>query len=232
MAFLAVAQSAAIRLIGKKPATFFSSQNKFEMEIIDLANEVVSDMVKYADWRRLITLQQMMGDGATFGFDLPSDYDRMPINAEVSRANWYTWGYVDAPSLNVWMDLVNGLSTPNPGYWIMLGGQVQFRPAVSEGTTAQFFYISKNAVLDPDGVIRKPAFTKDDDKFLLDERVLKLGIIYKWRQQKRLEYAQDFAEYEQVLMQASSHDKGARVLKSPGRSYFDAQYAYPRPLGV
>lgn len=232
MAFLAVAQSAALRLLGKKPVTFFSSQNKFEMEIIDLANEVVSDMVKYADWRRLITLRQMAGDGVTFGFDLPSDYDRMPINADVSRANWYTWGYVDAPSLNMWMDLVNGLATPNPGYWIILGGQVQFRPAVEAGTTAQFYYVSKNAVLSQDGVTPKPAFTKDDDQFLLDERVLKLGIIYKWRQQKRLEYSQDFAEYEQALMQASSHDKGARVIRSAGRSHFDAQYAYPRPLGM
>lgn len=232
MTILSVSQSAALRLIGKKPSTFFSSQQTFEMEIIDLANEVVSDMVKYADWRRLTSLHQMVGDGVTFGFDLPEDYDRMPINAHLSRANWYTWGYVDAPSLNYWMDLVNGLAAPNPGYWIMLDGQVQFRPAVGEGTTAQFYYISKNAVLDEDGLTRKPFFTNDGDTFLLDERVLKLGIIYKWREQKRLEYAQDFTDYEAALMQASSHEKGARVIRGHAHGSYDAQFAYPRSLGV
>jgi hypothetical protein len=49
MSFLTAAQSAAIRLIGKKPTTFFSSQNTFELEITDLANEIAADLVKYAD---------------------------------------------------------------------------------------------------------------------------------------------------------------------------------------
>lgn len=232
MTLLSAAQSAALRLTGKKPSTFFSSQNTFEMEIIDLANEVVTDMVKYADWRRLTTLQQMAGDGTTYGFDLPSDYSRMPSGVSISRANWYTWGYLDAPSLNYWMDLVNGLATPNPGYWIILDGQVQFRPAIEAGTTAQYFYISKNAVLDEDGTTRKPAFTKDADTFLLDEDVLILGIVYKWRAQKRLEYAQDFTNYEQALSQASSFDKGSRIITSATRYTLDSRNAYPRPLGL
>lgn len=231
MTFLTAAQSASLRLIGKKPATFFSSQNTFEMEIIDLANEVVTDMVKYADWRRLVTLHQMAGDGVTYGFDLPADYDRMPVGVDVSRANWYTWGYVDAPSLNYWMDLVNGLASPNPGYWIMLDGQIQFRPAVSADTTAQFFYISNFSVLDADGVTKKKCFTKDGDTYLLDERVLKLGIVYKWRAQKRLEYAQDFANYEEALMQVSGHDKGARITKGASRASLGAYTAYPWSLG-
>jgi len=232
MSFLSAAQSAALRLTGKKPLTFFSSTNTFEMEIIDLANEVVTDMVKYADWRRLTTLKQMAGDGTTYGFDLPSDYSRMVLGNTISRANWYTWGYLDAPSLNYWMDLVNGLATPNPGYWIILDGQVQFRPAVEAGTTAQYFYISKNAVLDEDGTTRKAAFAKDTDTFLLDEDVLILGIVYKWRAQKRLEYAQDFANYEQSLAQASSFDKGSRIVRNAKRYTLDSRNAYPRPLGT
>lgn len=231
MTLVSVAQSAALRLIGKKPASFFSSQSTFEMEITDLANEVVSDMVKYADWRSLTKQHSMVGDGVTYGFALPADYDRMPIGVGLSRANWYTWGYMDAPSLNYWQDLVNGLASPNPGYWIILDGQVQFRPAVSNGTTAQFYYISKNAVVDADDASRKPFFTKDTDTFLLDERVLKLGIIYKWRAQKRLEFAQDFADYESALMQASSHDKGARIITGARRASTDAQLAYPWALG-
>lgn len=233
MTFLTAAQSAAIRLIGRKPTTFFSSQSTFELEITDLANDVVDDMVKYADWRRLTLLQSMPGDGSTFGFDLPTDYDRMPKDADVTRANWYTWGYVDAPSLNFWRDLVNGLASPNPGYWIMLNNQMQFRPAISSGDVAQYYYISKNAVLDENGTTTKAKFDRDNDTFLLDERVLTLGLIWKWRAQKRLEYSEDLANYETLIAQVSGKDKGSKIIRAGTRRWEgDTVWAYPRSLGV
>ncbi|MCY1741158.1 hypothetical protein [Ensifer sp. SL37] len=233
MTFLSAAQSAAIRLISRRPTTFFSSSDEFELEITDLANDVVDDMVKYADWRRLTLLQSMPGDGVTFGFDLPSDYDRMPIDADVNRANWYTWGYVDAPNLNFWRDLVNGLASPNPGYWIMLDNQMQFRPAVAAGETAEFYYISKNAVLDKDGTTTKAQFQNDEDTFLLNERVLTLGLIWKWKALKGLEYSEDLANYETLIAQVSGKDRGSKILTPASRRWdIDSVWAYPRSLGV
>lgn len=233
MTFLTAAQSAAIRLVGRKPSVFFSSTAKFELEICDLVNDVLADIVKYGDWRSLIQKQQMPGDGVTTAFDLPDGYDRMPKNADVTRANWYTWGYVDAPDLNFWNDLVNGLAAPSPGYWIILNGQMQFIPPVSSGDTAQFYYVSKNAVLDADNAAPKSAFTKDGDTFLLDDSLLTLGLIWRWRAQKRLEYAEDLRNYEIRIQTLSGNDKGARVQQIGSRSAnWDANWAYPRNLGV
>lgn len=232
MTFLTAAQSAAIRLIGKKPTTFFSSQNTFELEITDLANEIAADLVKYADWRALTSQQSMVGDGVTTAFDMPADYDRMPFSQEVTRANWYTWGYVDAPDLNYWNDLVNGLASPSPGYWIILNGQMQFRPAVSAGETAQFYYISKNIVLDADASTKKAQFTQDGDSLRLNERLLTLALIWRWKAMKRLEYAEDMQNYEILAAQESASDRGAHILKAGQRRYgWDAQWAYPRSLG-
>jgi hypothetical protein len=233
MSFLTAAQSAAIRLIGKKPTTFFSSQNTFELEITDLANEIAADLVKYADWRSLVTLQTMPGNGVTVGFDLPADYDRMPFAQEVARANWYTWGYVDTPDLNFWRDLINGLASPSPGYWIILDGQMQFQPPISAGTTAQYYYISRNIVLDADGVTRKAAFTADGDSLRLNERLLTLALIWRWRAQKRLEYAEDLQNYEILAAQESGADRGAHILSAGNRRLsWDSQWAYPRSLGT
>jgi hypothetical protein len=232
MTFLSAAQSAAVRLIGRKPSTFFSSQDTFSLEITDLANEVAADLVKYADWRTLITLQSMQGDGTTIGFNLPSDYDRMPFDQAVGRANWYTWGYVDAPSLNFWRDLVNGLSSPNPGYWLMLDGQMQFQPPIPSGTTAEYYYVSKNIVLDADAATKKRAFEQDADTMRIDERLLTLGLIWRWRAQKRLEYAEDMQNYEILAAQLSGTDRGASVLSAGGRRFMpNAGVAYPRALG-
>lgn len=233
MSFLTAAQSAAIRLIGRKPTTFFSSSQKFELEICDLVNDVLTDIVKYGDWRSLIQKQQMPGDGVTTAFALPDGYDRMPKNANVTRANWYTWGYVDAPDLNFWNDLVNGLASPSPGYWIILDNQMQFIPPVSAGDIAEFYYVSKNAVTDPDSLAKKSQFTKDGDIFALDDSLLTLGLIWRWRAQKRLEYAEDLRNYEIRIQQLSGDDKGARVQQIGCRPMnWDANWAYPKNLGV
>lgn len=232
MSFLTAAQSAAIRVIGQKPTTFFSSTNKFELEMTDLANEVAADLVKYADWRRLITLKQMPGDGTTIGFNLPTDYDRMPVSQEVGRANWYTWGYMDAPNLNFWRDLINGLTSPNPGYWLILNGQMQFMPPIPVDTTAEYYYISKNIVVDGTNGAAKSTFTQDSDSLLINERLLTLGLIWRWRAQKRLEYAEDLQNYEILAAQESGADRGASIQRMGRRVYVSgAQYAYPRALG-
>ncbi|PZP60009.1 MAG: hypothetical protein DI604_31760 [Delftia acidovorans] len=230
MTFLTAAQSAAIRLIGRKPTAIFSSSSTFELELSDLAKEVVGEIVKYSDWRALTKKFSAVGDGVTAGFNLPDDYDRMPKAQQVSRANWYTWGYVDAPNLNFWHDLINGLATPNPGYWIILGGKLQFAPSIPSGTTAEFYYISSSAVIGNDGQ-SKPAFTTDNDTFFLNERLITLGLIAKWRAMKRLDYGKDEDDYQQLLAKISSDDKGARVI-SPGTSRaFDLDRAYPGALG-
>lgn len=233
MSFLTSAQSAAIRLGVNKPSAFFSGPGRFEQEIVDLANEVVTDIVKAHDWRSLVLQREMVGDGVTTAFDLPDDYDRMPKGADVGRMNWYTWGYVDAPDLNFWNDLINGLASPSPGYWIMLDNKMQFIPPVEENTTAEFYYISKAAIIDGDTQVRKNAFTKDSDTFVLDERLLTLGLIWRWRAMKRLDYSEDLQNYEIRLSQISAEDKGARAIRM-GRQIVDwnAQFSYPRSLGV
>lgn len=233
MTFLKAAQSAAIRLGVKRPTSVFSSEGRFEQELVDLSNDVLTEIIKAHDWRDLVKQYQMVGDGVTTAFDLPADYDRMPKNADVGRMNWYTWGYVDAPDLNFWNDLINGLASPSPGYWIMLGGQMQFIPPVSADTTAEFYYISSAAVVDGTTSAKKSEFTKDTDTFVLDEKLLTLGLIWRWRQMKQLNYAEDMKNYEIRLEQLSSEDKGARVIRMGNRIVdYNAQWAYPRSLGV
>lgn len=231
MSFLTVAQSAAIRLIGRKPTTFFSSTSTFELEITDLANEVARDVLEANDWRSLTKLHQMVGDGTTVGFDLPSDYDRMLVKGAVHSASWTTWTFEPARDLDFWRLLVNGLSASNPGFWIILDGEMQFQPPVASGETAQFYYISKNVVRSESGSL-KETFTADSDSFVLNERLLTLGLIWMWRAQKRLEYAEDLANYEKAKEEAVTPDKGSRMI-AVGQATWPGgtATAYPFKLG-
>lgn len=232
MSFLSAAQSAAIRLIGRRPSTFFSSQQTFELEMADLANEVAADLMRSVDWRVLTQLNVFNGDGVERGFPLPVDYDRMVTGGDVFRPDWATWRYTPAADLNQWRDLLNGQPTVVPGFWIILDGLMSFAPIISLGDSAQFYYISKNIVLGADSSL-KPAFTGDDDTLRVDERLLTLGLIWRWRAQKRLEYAEDMANYEKALAEVQGREKGSRVLYDRSRRFnnLSLQTAYPYPLG-
>ena len=231
MTFLSAAQSAAVRLIGRRPTTFFSSTSQFEIEIVDLANEVAADIVKRKDWRKLTKLKEMVGDGVTTGFDLPSDYDHLPTGMQVSVKEWTAWRYRAAADLNEWLDYVNGEPMVSPGAWIILEEQMQFQPAVDSGQTAQYYYISNNIVRDENNVA-KSSFTADSDRMIYDERLLTLGLLWRWRAQKRLEYSEDLANFENLLQEVAGEDKGASILFSrSGRWPFNSSQAYPFSLG-
>lgn len=231
MSFLTAAQSAAIRLVGRRPSTFFSSTAQFELEITDLANEVAADIVKRKDWRKLTKLKEMVGDGVTAGFDLPSDYDHLPTGMQVAVKEWTAWRYIAAGDLNEWLDYINGEPMLSPGAWIILDEQMQFQPPVESGKTAQYYYVSKNIVRAENGDA-KSTFTADSDAMIYDERLLTLGLIWRWRAQKRLEYSEDLANFENLIQEVAGEDKGASILVAKSSRWpFRSSMAYPWALG-
>lgn len=219
-------QSAAVRLVGRRPNGFFTSTEPFEVEISDLVTETAVAIMRVNDWQKLTKLNSVTGDGATIGWALPADYDRMPVSGEVHSATWETWRYTQVENLDQWLDIQTGLVTLNPGFWAILGGQFQVYPPLPTGETAKFYYISKNIAED------KAAFTSDDDEFLLDNRLLTLGLIWRWRAQKRMEYAEDLQNYEIALSELAAKDSAKRPIRrrgwaNPGR----VRIAYPWELG-
>lgn len=215
MTFLSAAQRASIRLIGRRPTTFFSSTKPFEMEITDLANEVATDIMMAHDWRLLTTLNIITGNGVDIGFPLPGDYDRLPIKASLFRPEWSTWRYTPADDLDQWKDLLNGTAAIDPGFWIMLQGQIQFWPILPVGEIAQHYYISKNVVAEQNGTF-KAQFTTDTDSLRIDEDLLTLGLIWRWREQKRLDFSGDKENFDLKLDEVTAREKGRRIFAVGG----------------
>jgi hypothetical protein len=233
MTVLSAAQSAGIRLIGAKPDSLFSpvgSNVKFANELADLATDIAVDIAKQHDWRTLTKLATITGDGTSLAFDLPSDYDRMPIKAAVHSGSWQQWRFEPARDLDQWLDILTFAGTGLPGWWIILGGQIQLTTGNSVplgvNTTAKYYYISNQITAGGS------AFSSDSDVFVLNERLLTLGLIWRWRQQKRQEYGEDMKNYELALEKEIARDKGAQVLTSGvGRMRSDVRTSYPGALG-
>ena len=202
-------RTAVLRAEGTVIQESFSSSDQVAVEMADLSNEVARDIVEDNNWRALTRIATISGGGTSF--PLPDDYLRMAGEVD-DPATWF-WGYEPFSDVNEWMRYKSGdfLLAANGG-WIMLGGRLEFFPAPTG--QAQFPYISNRFARSEDGTA-KDKFTSDNDTFVLNERLLTLGLIWRWKAQKGMDYAEDMATYEQALMQDKARDRGSYVLRQP-----------------
>lgn len=232
MAILSAMQSAAIRLYGRKPATFFGAAGKFELEITDLVNEVAGDVARYQDWQVLTRFATITGDGETVDFDLPDDYERMAVAGAVQNKDAWAWGYAHIIDLNEFAAIRNGALAPIPGAWAIMSGKLSFLPAPTLGAQATYPYISRNWARDPQTGQNQACFKKDTDEFLLAEKLLTLGLVWRWRENKKLDAAGDQEAFIKALDEYAAPDRGSFVLRRNQSRHIPATYpAWPGILG-
>ena len=232
MTALSAFQSAATRLIGRRPTTLFSSTEQFQVEMVDLITEVAKSIADNHDWNALTKVHTITGDGVETTFPLPSDYDRMLLDGSIYDATNWAWGYqrIVRPDEFLYLQ-VRDFSIITPGYWSMLGNEFQFLPAPGDQSQAKFLYVTKNIVRDENGNL-KEGFTADSDTFVLDERLLTLGLVWRWREQKKMDYGADQANFEKLFSDLSGRDGGSKPIRTPSRLMgFRGTPAYPWPLG-
>lgn len=215
MTVLSAANSAAVRVIGSELAALFSSTDQIALEFRDLIQDVADDIAGSCDWRSLTKIATFTGDGERVTFPVPADMGRMVQGSYVDDPASWLWGYVAIPSVNEWMRR-RSRAWLDPGGWILMGGEYHFWPAPNGD--AEFPYISNNIVRADNGAL-KPAFTSDTDTFVLSERLLTLGLIWRYRAQKGIDYSEDLASYELELSMEMTRDKGARKIIRHGYGY-------------
>lgn len=232
MPILGAMQSASIRLMGQRPTVFFGASQNFEIEISDLVNEVAKDVVASADWQDLIAINAITGDGTTTEFDLPDDYDKMVVTTGVQDTSSWFWGYWAMTDINQFLYQESIGFQPYPGGWIIYGGKIRFVPAPPTDQNATFPYVSKNYARDAGTLETKPEFTSDTDEFLLPDRLLTLGLVWRWRENKKLDFTGDQEAFMKAISEYAAKDKGTRVYRRGSYTRIPGTYtAWPWALG-
>lgn len=231
MTILSAMQSAALRLVGRKPGTFYGASGQFEQEICDLVNEVAEDVAKYQDWQALVKVGTVTGDGTTADFALPADYDRMMLKTDVTDLSAWFWGFGHYADINAFLYAEENGFNPWPGGWIVYGDRLRFAPAPASGQTATFPYVSKEWAVGAN-TAPKAAFEADTDGFALHERLLTLGLVWRWRENKKLDAVGDQEAFVKALDEYAAKDGGSCIIRRNGRRGFrGAQTGWPWELG-
>lgn len=213
-----------------QPTSLFSTTDPFSLEMADLANEVAISIAKGHDWQALTKLATITGDAINIAFPLPTDYDRMLIKGKLHSLKFRTATFTPARDLDDWLYLNDYLTTGTPGNWVILGGQMQIFPTMAATETARFYYIS-NVIVNATGV-GQTAFLSDTDTFVLPERLLTLGLIWRWRAMKRTEYSEDLQNFEIALSEEINRDKGSHVITVGRQRLIGVPMAWPGQINA
>jgi hypothetical protein len=173
-------------------------------------------------------------EAPTTGFLLPDNFKRLLLTSDMWRSTSTQQPMQFISDQNEWLRRrIAGEENASWGEWIIYGGAVHISPPLREyhpavpadpladppvpaqpeilAETATFAYLDRNCVRLASGGFGEQ-FVADGDRFRLDERLLKLGMIWQWKAQKGSPYAEDMGSYSDALANAMGHDQPAPIL--------------------
>ena len=251
MTILSVIRDISTTIGIEAPGAVFGSMEREHQELAALANEIGDRVNHSADWQRVTQMVTYVGDGQRTTFPLPRDFSRMPKTQNV-WSDRYQGPVHHVADYDRWLEMQVREHARVTLAWTILGGRMHFYPAPAIGERLKWYYISGLYARSPGSSpvtgfpytlpfdledsaefgTRKMAFDHDDDAFQLDERLLRLGMIWQWKANKGLPYAEDLQNYEIHLAQRVMFDKGPGTIAiGQGSLPRGTSLAYPWSLG-
>jgi hypothetical protein len=203
----------AALLVGlSEPDTVMAATTDEIKQFRALAQQEGDELSRWYDWRKLKTGATITGDGTTTAWDLPCDWDRQLA----SDALWLDASpyqpLLGPISDQEWLAYQTAASAPSRPVWRYFGDQIQTYPAIENGQAVKLEYRSAYWIASADATTIRNAWVEDSDIALVPERIMKLGIVWRWKRAKGLDYAEEFATYEKERLKAERNDAGFRTL--------------------
>lgn len=216
MTCLQIIQSACKRIGILSPNAALTSTDQQIAQLVELANEEGQELSDRYNWQALqaeanfttvATQVQASIASITTGFKYIVNETiwnrslRRPVYGATSQQDWQEKKamQINGPfnSFRIIQDVIN------------------FYPTPAAGQSCFFEYISSNWVnLASGGTASQWASDSDTPK--LDDQLIILGTIWRWKQAKGLDYAEDFSKYEKKLVDKMGRDAGKPILNMNG----------------
>lgn len=200
------------------PAAIVTATDPTAKLFLRLAQQEGRELARRHDWQALKVDYTFTSTASEQQPAFPADFDRLVPMGELwdRTANLLYSGPVDDM---IWGRLKGlPLNVGMPGYWRLIGGRLHVFPAPPAGHTFALPYISAHWVRPVSGS-NQPNFTLDTDSALIPEYLIALGIVWRFKRARGLDYADDLATYEREVEAAAARDRGLGpiVLSKPRR---------------
>lgn len=208
MSLLSVVQGAAERLGLGRPDTVISSADPNAIVLRSLAQEEGKALSRRYAWQALQSEHTFSTAASTSSYALPSGFDRLILETVFNRTRRRKMLGDLTPSQ--WQETQASLVTMvNPAYRIR-GGLFYISPTPTSVEIIAYEYMTKNWCQSA-GAVGQSAWAADTDTGVLDEELTILGLVWRFKSKKGLDYAEDMQTYEMEVASAILKD-GARTV--------------------
>lgn len=221
MSLLTLVQKACTRIGITKPTAIVSSSDEQVIQLLGLANEEGDELAARYRWQNLTkeatfttVATESQGSittiaGTDFRYILNDTiWDRTlrrPIFGPLIASQWQQ---------------LKAQNMQGPWYQFRIRGNLLlFIPVPTAGDSCNFEWISRNWCQDSGATTTYAAWNADTDTGLIDEDVMAMGLIWRWKAAKGLDYGEDFNKYERRVADLMAQDAGKQKLNLEGFSF-------------
>jgi hypothetical protein len=203
---LTIVDNAADRIGVVRPTAVVASTDQQVLRLLGYANQEGKDLAQRVDWKVLTAEKTFTTTAAAVQASaIPSDFDRMIDQSFFNRTRKRR---VEGPiSAEDWQYTQAVVATTLVSSFRIRGTDLLMTPTPSAGDTCAYEYVSKNWC-QSSLAVGQTVWTADTDTGILDEELMTLGIIWRFKKGQGLSYDEDFRSYELKLAQLAARDGG------------------------
>ena len=214
MSLLTIVQQFCKRTNLPSPSSVIGSTDEQILQALTLLEETGQDLVRRGAWEGTtfegtLTTIATIDQGAISSI-AANGYNYLIPNSLWDRTN--QWPVLGPLTKEEWQARLAWTVTGPRSEFMIRGGKLLVYPAPTAGWSWAFHYVSKNWLTNAAGTTYHETFQADDDEVLLPETTLLLGLRWRWKAEKGLDYAQLFQEYEQQIRDAIGRDASKATL--------------------
>lgn len=218
MSLLTIVQGACDRIGLVRPSSVYASSDQTTLRLLGYAQEEIKALCRKYDWQALtqeVTFSStatavQTSAGSTI---IPGDFDRMKDGTFFNRTdkrevygplNPEEWQYAQSVVSRIFVQAYR-----------IRGNQLLLTPATDSGDTMAFEYVSKKGVTQAAGTATA-VWTADTDTAALNEELVILGVVWRFKAGNGFDYAEEFRSYELQCANEYNRDKGNRRVNAAG----------------
>ena len=215
------------------PSSWVAATTQTFVELKDFLTETVDELLERVDWPDPIAQDEVItGDGSET-YDLPTDFKRLTRDPlTVYETTTTRRAGVPVHTNGQWTHLKDIGSAGGNRYFRISGDEesgfdISFyrNPTSSDSITVS--YISKNW-LKISGTAGS-SWTDNDATLMLPKRLIKMGVVWRFRRRKGLSYADRMNEYEAVLARMRNDARVVRSVDMTGGGKLSNPFDIPVP---
>ena len=200
MSLLTLVQGACARVGVDTPSTVIGNTDAIVKDMLYLARQAAISLSRKTAWKALTSEKTFTTTAASAQTDaIPADCDWIIYDTMFNRTlNRRVGGPLSAEE---WQLLQASMSSVVDPFFRIRGTSLLITPTPGSGNTVAYEYITKNFCQSSGGTAQS-AYAADTDTTVLDEELHLLGLVWRFKRAKGLDYSQELADFELEMGQA------------------------------